>query len=457
MHITRIEVRHWRRHNQLLIDGLSDRINLISGQNEAGKTTIAEALRYALFEPCKPNYDARKAIQQRLASEAPEVEVDLLVAEQQWRIEKRFLKRQMTKLTDPNGRIVEGDDAEQKIQELLGINIPNAGRVSKDVDIRHLGLWPILWLRQGELSGLDGAVTDGVRSKLSELVAHEVGAVSAGPLGSRALDLVQREHDLFWTSSALKPTGEYAKAMKDYEAALSGRDQARNQLQIFEVTVRDLQELTDRLGTLGPRQRAAEEQADVMRVRARQATQRLRELEQHRGQLEGFRRESVEVTKLQTQRKQLEANLVSCQANYAKFSAQESGLEAERQRLEQTKFRLDSVANTTQQGAKDAHERAEQAREIAERESLSLRIAERTTQLQRIEDLVQAHRQAIAVVESIPEISSRTLKDLQGKAAAYRDACLQRDAASTAIVFQSELSLYDSREVFCQSEVCDCI
>jgi DNA repair exonuclease SbcCD ATPase subunit len=102
MHITRIEVRHWRRHDRLVLDDLSDRINLISGPNEAGNSTIAEALRYALFEPSKPIYDARKFIQQRSGSETPEVDVDLQVEDQRWRIEKRFLKRQLTKLTGPD-------------------------------------------------------------------------------------------------------------------------------------------------------------------------------------------------------------------------------------------------------------------------------------------------------------------------------------------------------------------
>jgi hypothetical protein len=58
-------------------------------------------------------YDARKAIQQRSGSDVPEVEVDLEVEGQKWLIEKRFLRRQLTKLTGPDGRQIEGDEAEQ--------------------------------------------------------------------------------------------------------------------------------------------------------------------------------------------------------------------------------------------------------------------------------------------------------------------------------------------------------
>ncbi len=441
MHITRIEVRHWRRHDSLVLDGLSDRINLISGPNEAGKSTIAEALRYALFEPSKPIYDARKSIQQRSGSETPEVDVDLQVDDQRWRIEKRFLRRQLTKLTGPDDRPIEGEDAERKIQELLGFSLPDAGRVTKDVDPRHLGLWPILWLRQGELSGLDGAVTDGVRSKLSELVAREVGSVAAGPMGSRALELVQREYDIFWTGSANKPTGDYAKSIKDREAALVRRDQARSQLQNFDAAVRELQGLTDRLAELTPRRRAADEQAEVARGRARQAAERQRELEQHRSQLGELRRATEDANKLLKQRAKLESDLATSRADFDKHTGQELGLAVELGRLEQAQLRLEGEAHAAEELAQTTHERAEQARAMAERTALAARVAERTAHLQRIDGMVGEQRRAQAAADAVPDISTRTLNVLREKASAHRDACTQRDAAATTIVFQAERPL----------------
>ena len=438
MHITRIVVRNWRRHDHLVVDGLSERINLISGPNEAGKSTLAEALRYGLFEPSKPMYDARKAIQQRSGSDAPEVDIDLEVEGQKWRIEKRFLRRPFTKLTGPDGRPMEGDDAEHRLQELLGFLLPDSGRVTKDVDARHLGLWPILWLKQGELSGLDGAVTEGVRSRLSELVAREVGSVAAGPMGSRAVELVQREYELFWTGSANKPTGDYAKTLKDRDSTVTRRDQARNQLQTFESTVRELQGLTDRLGGLSPRLRAAEEQSEVARGRARQAAERLRELEQHRGQLGELRRSADDVAKLISLRAKLETDLVRFQGERDKHLVHESGLVAECNRLEPSQLRYEREANAAQQQAHVAHDRAERAREITERAAVAGRVAERSAFLKRIDTMVVEHRRAQAAVDATPDISTRVLNALREKSNAYRDACVQRDAASTAIIFQAE-------------------
>ena len=441
MHITRIVVRNWRRHDHLIVDGLSDRINLISGPNEAGKSTLAEALRYALFEPSKPLYDARKAIQQRSGSDAPEVDVELDIEGEKWRIEKRFLRRQLTKLTGPDGRSVDGDEAEQRLQGLLGISLPDSGRVTKDVDARHLGLWPILWLKQGELSGLDNAVTEGVRSRLSELVAREVGSVAAGPMGSRALDLVQREYELFWTGSANKPTGDYAKAMKERDAAIARRDQARNQLQTFESTVRELQSLTDRLGGLTPRLRAAEEQAEVARGRARQAAERLRELEQHRGQLGELRRSAEDVAKLVILRAKLEADLARFQGERDRHLVQESALVAECARLELSVIRCEGEVNAAQQQSQVAQDRAERAREKAERAALARRVAERSALLQRIDTMVLEQRRTQAAVDAAPDISTRALSMLREKAAAHRDAWVQRDAASTTILFQAEQAI----------------
>ena len=440
MHITRIEVRHWRRHDQMILDDLSERINLICGPNEAGKSTIAEALRFALFEPCKPNYDTRKAIQQRSGSDAPEVDVDFLVDGRKWHIQKRFLKRPMSKLVNPEGRTSEGDEAEQQIQELLGFSIPSSGRVTKDVDVRYLGLWPILWLRQGELSGLDGAVTEGVRGQLSELVAREVGSVATGQLGSRALTLVQREYEKFWTVASHKPTADYAKALKERDEALIRRNQALVQLQHFEATVKELQTLTDRIGNLMPRQRIAEEQAEVARQRARQAHERLRELEQHRVKLSEVRRAGDEAEKHLKQRSKLESELVAYRTEHEKAAAKIAGSEAEFERQERAQIRLDEMANALHQCAKESHERAEQAQAKAERTKITQRISERSVQMERIENLLVNYKQSLAEVNAAPEMSSRNLGILREKTNAHRDALVQRDSAATTVIFHAESS-----------------
>ncbi len=438
MHITRLEVRHWRRHDHLLIDGLSERITLICGPNEAGKSTLAEALRFALFEPCKPVYDARKALQQRGGSEPPEVEVDLEVDGQYWRIAKRFLRRQQTRLSGPAGRTLEGEEAERRLQELIGIAVPDAGRVTRDVDQRHLGLWPVLWLQQGQLAELGDAVTDGVRSRLSELVAREVGAVSAGPLGARALTLVEQEHERYWTGAAMRPTGEHGKALKEREAAQARRDQAQQALRGFETAASDLLQATRRLAELVPRQRRAEEMAQAAQRRARQAEEQLRTLERERATLLTLRRALTDAEQTAARRAGLAEQLDRLRTELTASVAKEAALAAMLDRAEQAHLRREAELAAAQQRTRSAQDDAERAGLAAERATLALRVAERGALQARLADLDAERRQAQTAADALPELTPRTVATLRDLAAAHREACVQRDAAATAVVFQAE-------------------
>ncbi|GDY12033.1 GTP-binding protein [Planctomycetota bacterium] len=439
MHLARIAVSHWRRHDHLVIDELSDRINLICGPNEAGKSTIAEALRFALFEPCRPAYLGRKAIQQRSSTEPPTVEVDFVVEGQRWRIEKRFLRRQHSRLTGPDGTAVEGDPAERALQDLLGYAAPNAGRATRDVEPEHLGLWPILWQHQGALSGLDQAVTDGVRSRLSALVSLEVGAVAAGPLATKVLELVQGEHDRFWTAVAGKPTGDHGKAIKDRETALVRRDQARSRLKTFEDAVRDLQDLTERMAGLTPRLRLAEEQAEVARMRARLAGERQQALDQHRVELNELRRAAGESAKALVRRAELESELIRYRTELDHHAGRAAGVAGELERLEQAQVRLEIDASHAQQQAVLAQDLADQAQDRAGRARLAEQVAQAAARLLRIDALVEVRRQAQAAVAAMSGfVTPRALAVLRDQVAAYRHACGQRDVAATTISFQSE-------------------
>jgi DNA repair exonuclease SbcCD ATPase subunit len=441
MHITRIELRHWRRHEHLLVEGLSERINLVCGRNESGKSSLAEALRHALFEPCKPVYDARKSLQSRSGSEAPEVSVDLDIDGQRWRIDKRFLKKQQTRLTGPDGRTLETEESERRLQELLGVSIPEAGRVTKEVDSRHLGLWPVLWLRQGQLAAIDGAVTDGVRARLTELVAREIGSVATGALGARALQRVQQEYERFWTVSTGKPTGEHARLVKERDAASGRRDQAQDRLRQFESAVRDLQETVDRLGGLAARQRTAEEQAESARTKARQAAERRTELERQRRALTEERHKVETVDRQVAQRRDLAKECATLQDKRDEQQAREAVLQAAVTHAERTVLDREQAAAAAHNTARAALDAAEHARQAAERGALERRLRRMADDLQRVLALADERRRTQAAAAALPEIGARTITGLRSKQTACREAAIARDAAATTVTFTAEQAI----------------
>ena len=108
------------------------------------------------------------------------------------------------------------------------------------------------------------------------------------------------------------------------------------------------------------------------------------------------------------------------------------------QRAEQAHLRREEELAAAQRCARDAQERAEGAERAAERATLALRVAERTAHLQHLADLAAARQHAQAAADALPELPPRTVAALRELAAAHREACVQRDAAATAVVFTAE-------------------
>ncbi len=62
MRLRRVEVRSFRKIGHLVVDGLSDGLNVIVGDNEAGKSTLLAAMRAALFEKHRVRGEAAEAM-----------------------------------------------------------------------------------------------------------------------------------------------------------------------------------------------------------------------------------------------------------------------------------------------------------------------------------------------------------------------------------------------------------
>ena len=128
MIVRALQLDQFKKFDQpVVIEAFSDGLNLIAGPNEMGKSTLLLALRAALFERHGSRSQAIKALQpNHIQGAAPSVTVDLELGDGIYRIEKRFLRRPLARLIEPNGRIMEGSDAESEIRKLLRLEPDHA-------------------------------------------------------------------------------------------------------------------------------------------------------------------------------------------------------------------------------------------------------------------------------------------------------------------------------------------
>jgi DNA repair protein SbcC/Rad50 len=140
-----IHIENWRCIDKLDLDTLSPGINVLSGPNRTGKSSLVAALRAALYDY---DHNARcKELEQAVpwnTKHSPKVTVEFAVNGQEYQLTKVFSPRKdgravLKKKTGGNWTVVEEapKEASRKTRELLGADASDAG------------LNQLLWLDQG--------------------------------------------------------------------------------------------------------------------------------------------------------------------------------------------------------------------------------------------------------------------------------------------------------------------
>jgi hypothetical protein len=137
MHLVSVIVRNYRVHRELAV-AFDPRWTLIGGPNEAGKSTLVEAIHRALFLKAKGNTEHHRAMRSRSGGN-PEVELAFECGGVSYTIRKRFGPSGSAQLLQPTGEPLNGEEAEQKLAELLSIK-PSPGGLCR-VKWAHLWVW----------------------------------------------------------------------------------------------------------------------------------------------------------------------------------------------------------------------------------------------------------------------------------------------------------------------------
>ena len=196
------------------LDGIGDGLNIIGGPNEMGKSTLLAALRSVLFE--KYNSKARpiRELQNARNQAAPVVLLEFEFEGGIYRISKRFVKKPYARLQCPDGRELQGDEAEEALRTLLNFNESNNAGAKPE----SLGMWSVLWVQQGDSFGTIN-IPESARSSLHGALDSQVGAVLGGKRGRELPRGIQSRLDKLVTPNTGRPRGEY-KALVDRVASL---------------------------------------------------------------------------------------------------------------------------------------------------------------------------------------------------------------------------------------------
>jgi hypothetical protein len=310
MKLQRIKVEQLRQFRQPFeLTGLESGLNLFSGPNEAGKSTLVRAIRAAFFE----RYGSASA--KDLApwgddSATPTIELDFEADGQLFKLRKCFLTKKRCELV-AGAQKFDGEDAERHLAQLLGFEFAGRGASKPE----HWGIPGLLWIEQGagqEISESVGHATDHLRKALEQSVGEVVSSQ-----GDDVINRVSEQRNALLTTAG-RPRAAYLEAIEE---------EKNGTLQLAELDLRIAQyrQQVDQLGLL-----IIDDAADqttkpweALRARQAQAQTRMATIALLKGQLDADR-----VALLQAQEKQtlIEDQLDGFDVQQRTLSAREAAL-----------------------------------------------------------------------------------------------------------------------------------
>lgn len=242
MKLTRIDVTDFRKLARVTIERLAPGLNVIVGDNEAGKSTLLAALRAALFERHRVSGQAVEEMQPYGRQARPTIEIDFAKGGASYRLLKAFGPRPEAQLIG-EGKQWQGDAADEELARILAFTRPGRGESKPEL---HHGVFGMMWVSQG--TSHQGPALDAAREQVASALEREVGAVAGGEHGRVLLTLAQERLEQFWDSRR-RPRGDYRKAIDGLAALRDRRDDARQRLAELDADIDQLGEVRLRLET----------------------------------------------------------------------------------------------------------------------------------------------------------------------------------------------------------------
>ncbi|CAJ9724356.1 SMC domain-containing protein [Burkholderia pseudomallei] len=432
MKLSRLRIEQLRkfRHPAEIAD-LADGINLFVGPNEAGKSTIAAAIRAAFFER------HRSSSVEHLrpwgdGAASPSIDIEFTVGGRPARLRKSFLQRKRCEL-EIDGQRLEGAQAEDHLSELLGFGFAGRGPSGPE----HWGIPGLLWIEQGAAQEIDKPVAHAAEH-LQRALGASLGEVASSS-GDAVLDRAESARNELLTPATGQPRGEYADARKRESSLAAEVENLEGQVATYRSKV-------DQLATLRQEQAkdSAEQPWQALRVDERAAQAKLDEVGTVEKSLQAVREKIGQTA-------QRQALLV---ANLETFDQQERDFAAREKDLDEAQAQV-TAAEAAHTSSKARNEQSQASFDVARRVlSLARQEENRRNQAARVEELraqiggaekklaeadieqeaLLAARRAVAATELLDD----DLKALRKQAAQLRELEIRQAAAATRLRYGLE-------------------
>jgi len=413
---------------------ISTGINLFTGPNESGKSTLVSAIRAAFFERHRST-SLTNLQPWGDSSAAPEITLEFDWQGSPWRLEKRFLKRQRCDLLAA-GEHLNGDEAEERLAELLGYQFPGRGASRAE----HWGIPGLLWVEQGagqEVREQVGHAGEHLQSALTGSLGEALGEMTSSS-GDALLQQVESKRGQLLTS-----TGLHTGGLRDTQQACEALE---NELSRLNDQVTQYSDRVDRLGELKRQQqeidatrpweaqrekaRAAEMQLQAVEKLQQQQAQEQRDLEScqrnqqlYRQQLQDFETQVQQLGKRQDEMKKAQQQLDQCQANDDPIQ----------HRLKAAQTVYDQAATRLTAARQHAHRQALQG----EHDRLAKQIEQLTDSLKRARGLRDSLQQ-LAEQHQARGVDDKTLGKLQHLEKELGKLTIQQQALATRLGYSLE-------------------
>lgn len=418
MILERLEVRSLGVFRETVAIDFDEAFTLVTGENEAGKSTLFKALHHALFTPYGSSGQDVRDLQPWATSLSPQIEVDFRIGERRYRVTKSFLNQARCVLSLWDGSrfqpFAEADEADAQIRSFLLGERPGTGAAGE----KHRGLARLLWVPQGSVTvpELEGAVRTRIEESLDALTLDEGEGRLFGAILSRFEDVWNKKGTDFIKRSGLPELKTELDRLEEellrLQRVVQEAEQSSEVLRDVEAQLR-----AEKESELEIRQKRDNLAGEVKRVRdLKLVIEKTRtELEQkknHLGKLDGLRRDLARRKEELREHNERMSKVLEPRkaAREAELSAANARVEAAQKQLEQAEVK-----------SKRAWDAWQRQRRVSDAKEQMERIASNEETLRTVEGLLVEQK---ALRDKLSEMPNPTEDEV--KEARRLEAELQR-------------------------------